>query len=65
MRVRRADGAFWDEETETVVTIIPFYGLEGAIMGSTGACVALLATCILLFGTCGAVVLTTVNHAKR
>ena len=57
--------AFWDEETETVLTILPFYGLEGDIMGSIGACVALLATCILIFATCGAVVLTRVRHVQR
>merc|ERR1719231_1271533 len=51
-------GAFWDEETETVLTILPFYGLEGDIMGSIGACVALLATC-------GAAALSSIKHVQR
>ena len=58
-------GAFWDEETGTVLTILEFYSLEGSIMGSVGACVALLATCILVFATCGAATLRSIKHVKR
>jgi len=58
-------GAYWDEDAEEVVTVLPFYGLEGDIMGSTGVCVALLATCTLFFATCGACVLGTVRHQSR
>merc|ERR1719231_1572310 len=49
---------FWDEETETVITVLEFYGLEGDIMGSIGACVALLATC-------GAAALSSIKHVQR
>ena len=35
--------AYWDEATESTVTILDFYGLEGDIMGSTGLCILLLA----------------------
>ena len=58
-------GAYWDEETEEVLTVLNFYGLEGSVMGSTGVCVALLACCTLFFATCGAVVLGTVRHSSR
>ena len=57
--------AFWDEDTESTITILPFYGLEGSIMGSMGACVALLATCTLFFASCGAFVLGAVRHSSR
>jgi len=56
---------FWDEDTETVVTVLDFYSLEGDIMGSIGACVALLAVCILVFATCGATAISVLTHAKR
>jgi hypothetical protein len=58
-------GAYYDEDAMDVLTVLPFYGLEGDIMGSTAVCVAMLAACTLFFATCGACVLTHVRHSSR
>ena len=56
---------FWDEETQRALTVLDFYGIEGAIMGSMGVCIALLTACMLIFATCGAVLVTKVQFVKR
>ena len=58
-------GAYYDEDAMEVLTVLPFYGLEGDIMGSTAVCVSMLAACTLFFATCGACVLTHVRHSSR
>lgn len=57
--------AYWDEDTETTVTVLEFYGLEGDVMGSISVCVALLAVCTLFFATCGATAIGMLSFAKR
>jgi hypothetical protein len=58
-------GAFFDEESNQVLTVLDFYGIEGDLMGSMGFCIALLATCTLFFATCGAGLLTSLRHVER
>ena len=58
-------GAFWDEDRQRTVTILEFYGMQGDIMGSTGACVALLALTTLVFAILGAVAVSKVRHGSR
>jgi len=57
--------AFYDEKTQQTITVLDFYGMEGPIMGSLGACLGLLAACTFFFATCGAAVLTFVRHSSR
>jgi ATP-binding cassette subfamily G (WHITE) protein 2 len=57
--------AYWDEQSGEAISVLPFYGLEGDVMGSTAVCVALLATCTLFFATCGACILSNVRHLSR
>jgi len=47
------------------VTVLDFYGMRGDIMGSLGACVALLATTTLSFAICGACAVTKIRHSSR
>mmetsp|Transcript_9473 Transcript_9473/g.13446 ORF Transcript_9473/g.13446 Transcript_9473/m.13446 type:complete len:626 (+) Transcript_9473:183-2060(+) len=46
-------------------TILDFYGLEGSIMGSIGACIGLLAVLIGIFAAIGVLALTLIRHDKR
>lgn len=57
--------AFFDESTGAPTNVLDFYGMEGSIMGSLGACIGLLALCTFIFASCGAVILTFVRHSAR
>ena len=58
-------GAFWDEEEQTTIKVLDFYGMHGSIMSSIGACLGLLAGIMVVFAMCGACTLTFVRHATR
>lgn len=52
-------------ESGVNINVLEFYGIHGAVMGSLGACVALLAMLVLLFATCGALSVAYIRHSKR
>ena len=57
--------AFYNEASGTPLNVNEFYGIEGEIMGSVWACVALLALLLLCFASCGAATLSFVRHDRR
>jgi ATP-binding cassette subfamily G (WHITE) protein 2 len=58
-------GAYHDDETGRTLTVLEFYACEGPVMGSLGACLALLALSVLLFAAIGVLSLSTCRHASR
>jgi len=58
-------GVYWDEDAGKAVTVLDFYGMEGSVMGSAGACIGLLAAITLSFAACGACALTHIRHERR
>jgi len=49
----------------TAITVLDFYGLEGSVLGSTGACVGFLALIFAFFLTCGMAIISNVRHERR
>jgi len=47
------------------ITVLDNYGLEGSILGSTGACVGFLALIFVFFLTCGMAIISNVRHECR
>jgi len=52
-------------EDGTGMTVLEFYGLEGPIMGSVGACLGMLAALIGFFSFVGVLGLQFIRHDKR
>jgi len=57
--------AYIDPSTGTQITVLDFFGMRGDIMGSLGACVALLAALVLSFAACGAFSIGYIRHSTR
>ena len=57
--------AYVDPATGTQIAVLDFYGIRGDVMGSLGACVALLAGLVLLFAACGAYAIGHIRHSTR
>jgi len=55
---------FYGEDGQAM-TILEFYGMQGSIMGSKGACLGFLSGLIGLFALVGMLGLKLVRHDKR
>jgi len=53
------------EDNSSAFTVLEFYGLEGSVMGSLGACIGLLSTLIAIFAVLGVLGLAFIRHDKR
>ena len=56
---------FYDGDNGQAQNILAFYGMEGSIMGSIGACLGLLSGLIIAFSLVGVLGLKFIRHDKR